>query len=89
MKTAYQIEYTPTFAKHYKRLPLVIRRKAEKKQKILKENPFSPVLKTHKLKGILSDYWSFSIDRQYRVIFRLIKPRHIVLIDAGTHEVYR
>lgn len=89
MKTEYQIEYTPTFAKHYKKLPLVIRMKAEKKESVLRENPFSPVLKTHKLGGFLANYWSFSIDYQFRVVFRLVKPRQIVLIDVGTHEVYR
>ncbi len=89
MNTEYQIEYTPTFAKHYKKLPLVIRKKAERKELVLRENPFSPVLKTHKLSGVLANYWSFSIDYQFRVVFRLVKPRHIVLIDVGTHEVYR
>lgn len=89
MKTEYQIEYTPTFAKHYKKLPLVIRKKAERRESVLRENPFSPLLKTHKLKGTFEAYWSISIDYHYRIIFRLIKPRTLLLVDVGTHEVYQ
>jgi len=89
MKKRYQIEYTPTFAKHYKKLPLTIRRKAERKESILRDNPFSPLLKTHKLSGELEAYWSFSIDYHYRVIFRLVKPGILLLVDVGTHEAYQ
>lgn len=89
MKTEYQVEYTPTFAKHYKKLPLTIRKKAERKELLLRENPFSPLLKTHKLSGRLEAYWSFSIDYHYRIIFRVVKPKILLLVDVGTHEVYR
>jgi mRNA-degrading endonuclease YafQ of YafQ-DinJ toxin-antitoxin module len=33
-------------------------------------NPRDPMLRTHKLKGDLSDYWAFTVDRDLRVLFR-------------------
>jgi len=33
-------------------------------------DPQDPLLRTHKLKGNLSDYWAFSVDDDLRVLFR-------------------
>lgn len=52
-------------------------------------DPFSASLKTHKLSGQFSDYWSFSIDYRTRVIFRFINDTTILLLSIGSHdEVY-
>ena len=32
--------------------------------------PQDPLLRTHKLKGELKDYWVFSVDDDLRVVFR-------------------
>jgi len=37
----------------------------KKLKKLIKNNPFDPNLKTHKLSGTLSGYWAFSIDYYY------------------------
>jgi len=53
--------------------------------------PFAPLLKTHKLTGKLKDLWSFSVDYDLRVIFYFTddKPKKAVFVDIGTHkEVY-
>lgn len=89
MKVGYRILYTPTFEKHYKKLPTVIKKKAERKERILWLDPFSPALKTHKLSGNLEAYWSISIDYHYRIVFRVVEPGVLLLVDVGTHEVYR
>lgn len=52
-------------------------------------NPFSPRLRTHKLSGKLHGLWAFSIDDDYRVVFKFINEDRVLLIDIGTHdEVY-
>ena len=33
-------------------------------------DPQRPLLRTHKLKGDLGDYWAFSVDDDLRVLFR-------------------
>ena len=58
---------------------------------ILEINPFHPSLRLHKLKGNLNDYYSVSINMQYRIVIDfIIDNNKIILLDIGTHdEVYR
>ena len=61
--------------------------KFKEKLELLKENPFHPFLKTHKLGGRLQDYMAFSVDYNIRVIFKLIDKTTVLLIDIGSHDV--
>ena len=56
--------------------------------KLLEENPFNPSLKTHKLKGNLSDCFACSINYYYRIVFKMCirEPNCIQLLNIGTHE---
>ena len=71
--------------KHPEMLP-----KYEKTIFLLTSNPFHPSLRLHKLKGELSEYYSVSIDMDYRIILDfIIVEKEIILIDIGSHdEVY-
>ncbi|MCM8784557.1 MAG: type II toxin-antitoxin system mRNA interferase toxin, RelE/StbE family [Candidatus Omnitrophica bacterium] len=80
---------TTHFIKAYKSLPEEIKLRAKKREKIFKTNPFDPRLKTHKLKGRLRDYWSYSVDYQYRILFRFINDETVLYYDIGTHSVYK
>jgi len=84
-----KIYYSSKFEKEYKKLPLKVKRLAEKKEKVFRKNPFEPSLKTHKLTGKLKSYYSFSIDYQYRIIFELVKKGTVWLHSVGTHEIYK
>jgi len=57
---------------------------------ILEVNPFHPSLRLHKLKGNLNEYFSVSINMEYRVVIDfLIVDEKIILVDVGSHdEVY-
>ena len=51
-------------------------------------DPRDPLLRTHKLKGDLSDYWAFSVDDDLRVMFRW-DGDVCFLVSLGTHdEIY-
>ena len=51
-------------------------------------DPQDPLLRTHKLKGDLADYWAFSVDDDLRVLFRW-DGDGCFLVSLGTHdEVY-
>lgn len=51
-------------------------------------NPDDVLLRTHKLKGELADYWAFSVDDDLRVVFRW-DDDVCFLVNLGTHdEVY-
>ncbi len=57
---------------------------------ILKINPYHPSLRLHKLQNNLKEFYSISLDMQYRIILDfIIVDEQIILIDIGAHdEVY-
>jgi mRNA-degrading endonuclease YafQ of YafQ-DinJ toxin-antitoxin module len=75
------VHITPDFEKAYLRLPKHIQN--------LATDAFDPSLRTHKLKGELSAYWAYSVNREYRVLFRFLGPSEVLYYDVGTHEIYR
>ena len=84
-----RIFYHPRFKKKLKNLPIRIKQKAKKQMKFFCQDPFRPSLKTHSLKGKLRGYWSFRINREYRILFEFIDEKTVGLIDIGTHSIYR
>mgnify|MGYP001576425153 FL=1 len=85
----YQIFVTKKFKKQFKKTPKSVKKQFKNKLKILKNNPFNELLKTHRLQGHLKDFYSFSINYQYRSIFGLKKINIIILHKIGTHEIYK
>ena len=62
---------------------------AEQQEVVFRKNPFDSKLETHKLKGKLKGFLSFSIDRKYRVIFEFSKDKKTVYFhSAGSHDIY-
>ena len=58
--------------------------------KILQIDPNHPSLRLHKLQGKLKEYYSVSLDIEYRIIIDFVVIDNIIyLIDIGSHdEVY-
>lgn len=83
------IYYTNKFTSSYKKLPKLIKKEAENKVDLFRKNPFNPSLDTHKLTGKLNKFWSFSINRKYRITFEFIKDKAVLFHKAGTHNIYR
>lgn len=82
------IWFHPKFRESYKTLPLPVKVRAEKREKIFRKNPFHPVLRAHKLKGRLADLYSFSVDAKYRILFRF-HAGGAIFLDVGDHDIYR
>lgn len=83
------IRYSTKFKREYRRLLSAVKNTAEEKEQIFRENPFDSSLKTHKLKGKLKGFWSFSIDDKYRIIFEFITKQEIWFHSVGTHAIYK
>ena len=65
------------------------RKQIEKKIEQFLKDPFDKSLKTHKLTGKLSSYWSFSVSYHLRILFEFIDSETVGFIDIGTHEIYK
>lgn len=83
------ILYTSKFAREYKKLPSEIKVLSEKKEKLFRNNPFNPILDTHKLRGRLKGFWSLSINNKYRIIFEFGENDEIHLHSVGDHDIYK
>lgn len=83
-----KIFYSPQFFREYKRLANKIKEKAEEREKIFRKNPFDRRLKTHKLRSRLSEFWAFSIDFNYRIIFSFEDNDIVRFYVIGSHSIY-
>jgi len=89
----YKLLETDTYAKKIRKFlkkhPDIFK-KYKKTIFFLETNPHHPSLRLHKLQGVLSEYYSISIDMEYRIIIDFIIVDDVIyLIDIGSHdEVY-
>ncbi len=85
-----KIIYSSKFSREYKKLPTNIKNIAEKQEILFRKDPFHLKLKTHKLKGKLKGFLSFSIGYEYRIIFEFAKNKKIVHFHSvGNHDIYQ
>ena len=78
--------YKKRVTKFLKKHPNMFNRYA-KAIAILEVDPFHPSLRLHKLKGNLNEYYSVSINMEYRVVIDfLVVDNEIVPIDIGSHD---
>lgn len=84
------IVYSSKFTREYRKLPAKIKDIAEQQEALFREDPFNPKLETHKLKGKLSGFLSFSIGYKHRIIFEFAKDKKTVYFHAvGDHDIYQ
>lgn len=83
------IKYSSSFIKSLKRLPKSQLKALERQEKIFREDFFDKRLKTHKLKGELSEFYAFSVSFHWRIVFHIEDQQTVVLDFIGTHEIYR
>ena len=77
---------TEEFQKRYRKLPAVIQKKAEKQEKIFRQNFFHPSLHTEKLNPKNREVWSFRIDKSYRILFRFLDRNTALFLTVGPHD---
>ena len=54
---------------------------------LLRNDPYHPSLRLHKLQGKLQRYSSVSINMQYRIVIDfIIRDEVIILVDVGSHD---
>ena len=84
-----RIYSAPQFEKSIQKIPYRIQIIFQKKLKLFRQDPFYPSLKTHKLSGKMKNYYSFSITYSYRVLFKFSDKNSALLVNIGTHEIYK
>ena len=83
-----RVLYLPKFARQFTRMPRAAQDAAIERERWFRVNPFDPRLHTHKLKGPLDGFWSFSITNRYRIIFDFAEANTVRFYTIGDHDVY-
>jgi addiction module RelE/StbE family toxin len=85
IKLAYSPAFQWAYKKLYKNNPARQILFQDKISLFLKD-PFHTQLRTHKLKGRLKDFYSFTVEYDVRVIFYFVSDSEVVLEDIGSHD---
>ena len=83
------IHYTPHFLRSLQKLSPSVQKLAQEKEEWFRHNPFDPRLHTHPLKGKLAGAWAYSVNYEYRVLFRFLKSNEDIYYDIDNHDIYR
>lgn len=83
------VAYSSKFLRRSRKLPLSIRKQVVKAEEKFRKDIYDPSLKTHKLTGEFKDYYSFSVNYSYRVLFSIEENGSVVFIDVGDHSIYQ
>lgn len=89
MERELTVQLTTNFQRAFSKLPSRLQQQAITKDQRFRKTPFHPSLRTHKLKGPLDSFWSYSVSYSYRILFRFLKEHEVLYYDIGTHEIYR
>ena len=81
-----ELVVTAKFEALFAELPKAIQKKAVKQQEIFSRTPFHPSLNTEKLAPKEKNLWTFRVDRKYRVAFRFLDGKTVVLHAVGPHD---
>ena len=88
-RTIEEVHFTPHFLRALQKLPSSVHDLALKMDQQFRRNPFDPHLRTHQLKGRLAGAWAYSVNYDYRVVFRFLSSDEVLYYDIGTHDVYK
>jgi mRNA-degrading endonuclease RelE of RelBE toxin-antitoxin system len=80
--------YLPAFLRKLKKCDQPLQEEIKGKIVQFQNRTNHEQLKVHKLKGSLSDYYSFSVTYKHRVIFFWEDAETAVFLSVGDHDVY-
>jgi len=74
------------FKKKYKKLKTKEQKRVQQRLRLFVDNPASPVLNIHELKGAYQGYLSMNMGGDLRALFHLIKKDIAFFIAIDTHN---
>ena len=79
------ISYSKNFIKQAKKLSPELRKKLQERVILFSDNPLSPILRNHALKGKYKQYRSIDITGDVRALY-LQKDNEAIFYSIGTHS---
>ncbi|MCF7917950.1 type II toxin-antitoxin system RelE/ParE family toxin [Candidatus Gracilibacteria bacterium] len=84
-----EIVYKPTFVRQYKKFPKALQEEIKQKIELFGTDTEHSFLKVHKLHGKLKEFYSFSVNYEYRIVFEYETKKRVALLTVGNHDVYK
>lgn len=84
-----KVYFKPTFIRKLKSLEFGLQEEVIEKIELFKDEKNHKQLKIHKLRGVLSGKYSFSVNYKTRIIFLHLAKNEVVLLTVGDHEIYK
>lgn len=83
------ILYSPSFIRKFNKLENGLREDALQKIPLFKDRKNHKILEVHKLDGKFKDYFGFSVNYKFRIVFRYISKNEVLFTDIGDHDIYK
>ncbi len=83
------VAYKATFVRQFDALEEGLQNEVLEKIELFKNPKNHRQLKVHKLHGPLRDWYGFSVNYKFRIVFSYVTKSEVVLLAIGDHEVYR
>ena len=83
------VRYEKQFKKQYKKMPKNYQVQFSERLELFLEDPTTPKLRVHPLKGAFGGYWSMNVNGDIRALYKQDSDTVIIFALIGTHsELY-
>lgn len=83
------ILFKPTFVRQLNKLESSLQTEVLEKINLFGDSANHKTLKVHKLHGELGQFYSFSVNYQFRIVFQYLNKKEVVLMAIGDHDIYK
>lgn len=84
-----EIFFLPVFIKRFNVFEKDLQSEVLEKIELFKDVKNHKQLQVHKLHGQMKDRYSFSVNYKFRIVFRYISKKGVVLLAIGDHDIYK
>jgi mRNA-degrading endonuclease YafQ of YafQ-DinJ toxin-antitoxin module len=83
------IAYSASFVRKFNKLENSLQEDALQRIALFKDKENHKIIDVHKLHGKFKDYFGFSVNYKFRIVFRYVSKNEVLFVDIGGHEIYK
>lgn len=83
------IVYSPFFIRKFNKLENGLQEDVFQKVSLFKDRKNHKMLEVHKLNGKFKEYFGFSVNYKFRIVFRYVSKNEVLFTDIGDHDIYK
>jgi len=84
-----EIIYSPFFVRKFSKLENNLQKDVLQKIDLFKDKKNHKILEVHKLHGKFKEYFGFSVNYKFRIVFRYASKNDVLFTDIGDHDIYK